>query len=67
MNVFIIFFFFNNVFDTNRIGTLSDDHLEQFRQLAVSKYSPDYDKLVNEMQCHTSTILRSTKLYVSYT
>ncbi|XP_008179270.1 zinc finger BED domain-containing protein 5-like [Acyrthosiphon pisum] len=42
-------------------STLSDDHLEQCLRLAVSNYSPDYDQLVNDMQCHTSTMARSTK------
>uniref|UniRef100_A0A2S2QTL8 EPM2A-interacting protein 1 n=1 Tax=Sipha flava TaxID=143950 RepID=A0A2S2QTL8_9HEMI len=42
-------------------STLSDDHLEQCLRLAVRNYSPDYDQLVNDMQCHTSTIARSTK------
>jgi len=40
---------------------LSDDHLEQCLRLAVSNYSPDYDQLVNDMQCHISTMARSTK------
>ncbi|CAI6345049.1 unnamed protein product [Macrosiphum euphorbiae] len=42
-------------------STLSDDHLEQCLRLAVSNYSPDYYQLVNDMQCHTSTMARSTK------
>ncbi|KAF0751864.1 zinc finger BED domain-containing protein 5-like [Aphis craccivora] len=42
-------------------STLSDDHLEQCLRLAVNNYSLDYDKLVNDMQCHTSTMARSTK------
>ncbi|XP_060881571.1 EPM2A-interacting protein 1-like [Metopolophium dirhodum] len=41
-------------------STLSDDHLEQCLQLAVSNYSPDYDQLLT-MQCHTSTMPRSIK------
>ncbi|XP_025193648.1 EPM2A-interacting protein 1-like [Melanaphis sacchari] len=42
-------------------STLSDDHLEQCLRLAVSNYSPDYDQLVNDMQCYTSTMSKSTK------
>ncbi|XP_026816124.1 general transcription factor II-I repeat domain-containing protein 2A-like [Rhopalosiphum maidis] len=42
-------------------STLSDDHLEQCLRLAVSNYSPDYDQSANDMQCHTSTMARSTK------
>lgn len=42
--------------DKNR-ATLYDDHSEQCLRLAVSNYSPDYDR----MQCHTSTMPGSTK------
>jgi len=42
-------------------STLSDDHLEQCLRLVVSNYSPDYDQLINDMQCHTSTMARSTR------
>lgn len=37
---------------------LSDDHLEQCLRLAVSNYSHDCGQLVNEMQCHPSTMPR---------
>jgi len=35
--------------------THSNDYLEQCLRLAVSNYSQDYNKIANDMQCHTST------------